>query len=933
MINDVFYDKTKFSISSAPINIRSVLILLFSLVLVVLIMISTTSINALVYAAEEEYMFIRSFGSQGPKDSQFISPYDIAISTDPSGNDIYVVDFGSSRIQKFTNDYAFNRTWGSQGTGNAQFSFPSSIAIDPAGNVYIFDWGNSRVQKFTGDGSYITEWNIPGPKRGQFTNPPGIAVDSEGNVYVSNTTGHNIVKYSPDGSLITSWGKNGFGDDQFSFPSSIDVDHMGNIYVVDSGSHRVKKFTSDGKFITKWGSQGTGDGEFISPSAISTDASGDVYVADTGNNRAQKFTNDGKFITKWSDGKFNKPSGIAIDSLGVVYIVDTGNHQIDIFVKANQPPIALVGPDQIVDENTTVTLDGTRSSDEDGNITSYIWKQTAGNQSVVFSGNNNTAKPTFIAPNVSSDTTLQFALMAVDNNNATSTTADTVTVRVKNIVNHLPVAEDKSVTTDQNHPIDIVLTGSDADNDTLTFQILTNTSNGSLKNFDNYTGKVTYTPNSNYSGTDSFTFRVRDNKLEESSNIGMVSITVNSVNVPPIANAGVDQPVNTGSTVKLDGTASKDPDNDPITYSWKQIEGPMVTLDNANVDTPSFTAPNVSSDTQLKFSLTVKDDKGDSSSPASVTVTIKAAAPAPSNMSTTKGTPSSSEQYSFITTWGSDGLENGEFNGTEGIAIDSQNNVYVADTFNNRIQKFTSDGTFITTWGSDGSENGELSFPSSIAIDSQNNVYVADYFNNRIQKFTSDGTFITTWGSAGSENGEFDYPEGIAIDSQNNVYVADSYISDSPHNNRIQKFTSDGTFITTWGSDGSENGEFNFTQGIAIDSQNNVYVADSWNDRIQKFTSDGTFITTWGSYGSENEEFGIPSSIAIDSSGNVYVAESGNNRIQKFTSDGTFITTWGSAGSENGEFDYPQGIAIDSQNNVYVADTENNRIQVFSPNT
>jgi DNA-binding beta-propeller fold protein YncE len=89
-------------------------------------------------------------------------------------------------------------------------------------------------------------------------------------------------------------------------------------------------------------------------------------------------------------------------------------------------------------------------------------------------------------------------------------------------------------------------------------------------------------------------------------------------------------------------------------------------------------------------------------------------------------------------------------------------------------------------------------------------------------------------------------------------------------------------------------GSFRFPTGIAIDKDGNVYVADSWNNRIQKFTSDGTFITKWGSTGSGDGEFRFPTGIAIDKDGNVYVADFSNNRIQKFTSNGTFITQVGS---------------------------------------
>ncbi len=140
------------------------------------------------------------------------------------------------------------------------------------------------------------------------------------------------------------------------------------------------------------------------------------------------------------------------------------------------------------------------------------------------------------------------------------------------------------------------------------------------------------------------------------------------------------------------------------------------------------------------------------------------------------------QQYSFITKWGSNGTGNGQFSDPEGIAIDSAGNVYVAEYYNNRIQKFSSDGTFITSWGSEGTGNGQFSSPYDVAIDSAGNVYVADSDNNRIQKFSSDGTFITAWGSEGTGNGQFSDPYGIAIDSAGNVYVSEE------GNDRIQVF-------------------------------------------------------------------------------------------------------------------------------------------------
>ena len=283
--------------------------------------------------------------------------------------------------------------------------------------------------------------------------------------------------------------------------------------------------------------------------------------------------------------------------------------------------------------------------------------------------------------------------------------------------------------------------------------------------------------------------------------------------------------------------------------------------------------------------------------------------------------------YEFVLKWGSWGSGDGQFDSPKGVAVDSSGNVYVADTGNSRIQKFTSNGTLLAQWGSEGTGDGQFDHPYGVAVDSSGNVYVADGYNHRIQKFTSGGTFVTKWGSSGSGDSQFSCPYGVAVDSSGNVYVADGW------NDRIQKFTSDGTYVSQWGNLGAGNGQFQTPKGVDVDSSGYVYVADSVMSRIQKFTSDGTYVTKWGYYGTADGYFRYAEDVAVDSSGNVYVADGDNDRIQKFTSDGTFLTKWGIPGAGDGQFTKPFGIAVDSSGNVYVAERDNDRVQKFQPVT
>ncbi len=137
--------------------------------------------------------------------------------------------------------------------------------------------------------------------------------------------------------------------------------------------------------------------------------------------------------------------------------------------------------------------------------------------------------------------------------------------------------------------------------------------------------------------------------------------------------------------------------------------------------------------------------------------------------------------YHFLTQWGSFGSANGQFEYPQGIAVDPRGDVFVADTINHRIQKFTSAGTYLTQWGSYGSDNGQFGFLNGVACDQKGDVFVTEYY--RIQEFDPSGIYLTQWGSVGTADGQFRDPQSVAVDQKGNVFVADT------NNNRIEVFT------------------------------------------------------------------------------------------------------------------------------------------------
>ena len=275
--------------------------------------------------------------------------------------------------------------------------------------------------------------------------------------------------------------------------------------------------------------------------------------------------------------------------------------------------------------------------------------------------------------------------------------------------------------------------------------------------------------------------------------------------------------------------------------------------------------------------------------------------------------PSNKTMSNQTNGWGSSGTGDGQFNGPDGIAVDPLGNIYVADTGNNRIQKFESGGKFITKWGSDGTGYEQLHTPRDISAGPLGNIYVADTLGNGVVKFNRDGTSIGGWVT-------FE-PEAIATDISENLYVGNG-------NNKIVKKAINDPYFTNWGN----NSDFIFANGVglAVDDSGNVYVANSGKNHIDKLTGNGTLSAIWGKPGRGAGQFSSPSGITIDSSGSIYVADTGNNRIQKLDKNGTFITTIGSTGSADGQLLYPSGVAVDSSDNLYVADRGNNRIQVFA---
>lgn len=280
----------------------------------------------------------------------------------------------------------------------------------------------------------------------------------------------------------------------------------------------------------------------------------------------------------------------------------------------------------------------------------------------------------------------------------------------------------------------------------------------------------------------------------------------------------------------------------------------------------------------------------------------------------------------------------GDLDSPYAIAVQSDRKRVVTEC--DKVCIYDHDGVKEITIGSKGGSSGQFNYPHGITVDATDNMYVADSGNHRIQKFSKSGEFLASVGQEGKKTLQFKNPQGVFIDViTRKIFVADT------GNHRLQVLHNDLSFSHVFGKKGSGPGHFNHPSDVCVSLTSFVYVADTDNNRIQVLNVDGSFVRLFGHVGSPERCLDKPLGIAVDCMDTAIVTSSLNHRVFIFDPHGNILLILGKRGDFGqlrrsqcrelmcgggvGEYSVPTGVTIDTGGFVYVIDRINKRMQMY----
>ncbi|XP_061524730.1 tripartite motif-containing protein 2 [Phycodurus eques] len=264
---------------------------------------------------------------------------------------------------------------------------------------------------------------------------------------------------------------------------------------------------------------------------------------------------------------------------------------------------------------------------------------------------------------------------------------------------------------------------------------------------------------------------------------------------------------------------------------------------------------------------------------------------------------------------GTKGRNKGEFTNLQGVAAAASGNILIADSNNQCVQVFSSQGEFQSRFGVRGRSPGQLQRPTGVAVHASGDIIIADYDNKWVSIFSTDGKFKAKLGS-----GRLMGPKGVSVDHEGHVIVVDNKAC------TVFIFQLSGKLVTKFGSRGNGDKQFAGPHFAAVNKNNEIIVTDFHNHSVKVFTPEGELLLKFGSNGEGNGQFNAPTGVAVDANGNIIVADWGNSRIQVFDGSGSFLSYINTSADP---LYGPQGLALTRDGHVVVADSGNHCFKVY----
>jgi len=927
------------------------------------------------------------------------------IAADAMGN-LYIADTANLRIRKLTRSTGSITTIA--GNGSAVFSGdggaavsaalyePYGVTVDSAGNVYIADTYNNRIRRITASTGIIT--TIAGNGTAGFSGDGGLAtdavlnfpvavtVDTLGNIYISDSSNNCIRKITASTGIISTIAgthTQGFSGDggaavnaQLSSPYGLAVDSAGNLFIADYGNTRIRRVDASTGIITTVAGNGFygyfGDGDLAinttvsNPFGVSLDPAGNLYIADYGNARVRKvdeftgiistvagngtpgYSGDGGLA---AEGQLLGPTFVATDTFGDVYVNDYGNNRIRKFGQNNQLAALTFGtPLGAAQLDAVASVPGT-----------FAYTPPAG--SVLGTGLQ-TLSLTFTP----TDTTYSLVAMTVPLIVTQGAAALSISTSDTSSFYSYPITFTATISGGTTGEVTFY------DGSTLIGTAPINGTTGTLTLSSLMPGSHTITAswpgNFNYSSatSNSVTVNVAAEMQSDASNL-----TLTTSGTPSF----YSQPVTFQATFDGDTDGYVTFFDKSFVIATVPVINNIATLTTSTLSTSGHTIT-------AEWQGDVNHSGVTTQISSTITQIVLAADPAIAWLPV--GDTTISSPVGYISTvagnrypdyWGDGGPAiDAQLYSPLDVATDTAGNFYIADTNNSRIRKVMPSTGVITTIAGNGTygDSGDgaaatsaaLYQPYGVALDIVGNIYVADTYNNRVRKVDITTGIITTiagngiagyaGGGAAAINAELNFPTHVAVDRSGNIYIADA------NSSRIRKVSAaDGTITTIAGTgaigfsgDGGPaiSAALSGPQGLALDTVDNLYIADRGNNRIRMVDAATGVITTvagnglYGYFGDGDlaTDTGLSASfgVTVDPAGNIYIADTDTSRIRRVDASTGIITTvtgdstsmsspfyyTGDGGyAINASLHYPTAVAFDAQNNLYIADNGLNCIR------